>query len=197
MTRPARFPFLPRLGQRPSAFTLMELILTVAVLVILTGLLVQVSQRDWRREQVNAVLIELSGWLETVRRAALKGNSCTVTIAKDTYRIGDAKTLGQLQSQPPGQQDPIASCGSVQPFTLKGIAGNQAITVASSVSVTFTPAGTLFPPPASPIVISIGLADDSAPTRCLQLEGLLGAIDVGTPSSGEGGAQACTITARI
>lgn len=196
MTRPARFPLLPRLRQRPRAFTLMELILTVAVLVILTGLLIQVNQRDWRREQVNAVLIELSGWLETVRRGALKGNSCTVTISKDTYRIGDAKTLGQLQSQPPGQGT-VPSCGNVQPFTLKGIAGNQAITVASSVSLTFTPAGTLFPPPTTPIVISIGLADDSAPTRCLQLEGLLGAIDVGTPSSGEGGAQGCTITARI
>lgn len=159
--------------RRPRrAFTLMELMLTLAVLLILVGLVIQLNGRDWRREQVNAVVIELAGWLESVRRGAIKGSSCTVTIEHGDYASAGPALLGKLEP---------SSCGNVQPFRLVGLSANQAIHVVETRSFTFTPAGTLFPPPSAkaPIVIRLHLTNHTEPERCLQLDGLLGVIDVG------------------
>jgi prepilin-type N-terminal cleavage/methylation domain-containing protein len=67
--------------KRPNpGFSLTEVLVVVAILDVLSGLVIDAGIRDWRREQVNAVVVELAGWLESVRRAALKGSSCQVTL---------------------------------------------------------------------------------------------------------------------
>lgn len=158
---------------RLAGFTLAELLITVAVLGVLTGLLIQASARDWRRERVNGVVVELAGWLETVRRSALRGHSCSVTLP-----AGGAPLLASA-----------SNCGNVPPLRLPGLTDRPPVVVTSSAagnSFSFTPAGTLHPAPdeGSPIVITVRLADDPDPSRCLQLDGLLGVIDVGHANAG-------------
>ena len=49
---------------------------------------ISASGDSWRRERVNAVAIELAGWLDTVRRASTKGNACQVTISGGSLPAG-------------------------------------------------------------------------------------------------------------
>ena len=51
--------------KRPnSGFSLTEVMVVVAILSVLSGLVIDGGIRDWRREQVNAVVVELAGWLD-------------------------------------------------------------------------------------------------------------------------------------
>lgn len=154
----------------PAGYSLTELMVVVVVIGILSGVVIDAGIRDWRRERVNTVIVELAGWLETVRRDALRGRSCTVTI-----------NAGSLA---PGGQLANSDCRGT--FSITAITGNHAFEVTSNVeNLTFTPAGTLFParPNESPAVITVRLADDPEPQRCVELDGLLGLISVGRSTS--------------
>lgn len=160
-------------------FTVMELMIIVAIIGILSSVVIDAGLREWRREQVNAVVVQLAGWLQSVRRGALKGNSCAVSLAASSipglYASGDA--LAQ-----------VSSCGGISDLRLSGLRADQRFSVellhAADDRVTFTPAGTLSPPPLpeQPIVIRVALQGHPESGRCLQLEGLLGALDVGVPA---------------
>lgn len=179
MTRlPSRRPD-PRFRWPRRSFTVVELAVTVAILGILCGVIIDAGIREWRREQVTTALVELAGWLESVRRSAIKGYSCTVTIAPGDYVNGDVlASVSTSVSQ-------VGPCGTVGAFRLKGLNSKPGFVVSRSglsPSFTFTPAGTLSPaPPANdPIVISLRLKDQNPdPHRCLLLDGMLGLIDVG------------------
>jgi type II secretory pathway pseudopilin PulG len=163
---------------RKGGTTIVEVIVTVAILGILSSVVIHVGWREWRREQVNSVVLELASWLQTVRRGALKGNSCQVTIRPAEF-MGAG---GELAS--------INNCGTVQPLrlsSLSGIGANRHFKVAvqgridTPFTFTFTPAGTIFVADVDDplIVISVTLGDIS---RCVQLDGLLGALDLGVAS---------------
>ena len=81
--------------KRPNpGISLTEVLVVVAILGVLSGLVIDAGIRDWRREQVNAVVVELAGWLESVRRAALKGSSCQVTLFDGTLAAGAVLAQG-------------------------------------------------------------------------------------------------------
>jgi len=153
--------------KRPNpGFSLTEVLVVVAILDVLSGLVIDAGIRDWRREQVNAVVVELAGWLESVRRAALKGSSCQVTLFDGTLAAGavlaQGADVGTTDADAAAATSPIANnCRSSQRFQVVTTAG----------SFVFTPAGTLFPAPAAnaPIVIQVSLADGQDPQRCVQL----------------------------
>lgn len=175
--------------RRTQGFSLPETLMVVAILAVLSGLMIDAGLRDWRREQVNAVVVELAGWLESVRRAALKGSSCAVTLATTSGTLAAGAELASAADV--GQADASAAaiannCRSRQPLRIPSLSANQRFQVqASQASFVFTPAGTLHPAPAAnaPIVIRVSLADGVDPERCVQLEGLLGLIHVGRVSA--------------
>lgn len=183
---------------RTRGFSLSELLITVVILGILSGLMIDAGVRDWRRERVNTVVVELAGWLESVRRAALKGSSCRVTLTTTSGTLAGGATLATAADVGTGDGDAIANnCRSAQPFQLTGLTAHQAFRVRTgntAGSFVFTPAGTLFPAPesSSPIEIRIALADDDDPERCVQLDGLMGLISVGRVSNGS-----CNPTSRF
>jgi len=184
---------------RPTrGFSLSELLITVVILGILSGLMIDAGVRDWRRERVNTVVVELAGWLESVRRAALKGSSCRVTLTTTSGTLAPGATLATAADVGSGDGEAIANnCRSPQPFQLTSLTGQQAFRVRTgntSGTFLFTPAGTLFPAPAndSPIEIRIALADHDDPARCVQLDGLMGLISVGRVSNGS-----CEPTSRF
>lgn len=178
-----------RLHRHNRGYTVVELMVTVAILGILSAVVIDVGWREWRREQVNSVVLELASWLQSVRRAALKGNSCLVTIQSGSLASG-------------AQLAQISGCSTVQALRLSGISGNRNVEVSvqgmDNNSFTFTPAGTLFPAPEAdpdlqvPIVISVRLDGDADSGRCLQLDGLLGALDLGVLRD-----DACVVGAGI
>jgi prepilin-type N-terminal cleavage/methylation domain-containing protein len=164
---------MKRLLSRRAGFSLSELMIVVVVLGILSALVVDVGLRDWRRQQVNAVAVELAGWLETVRRAALKGSSCTVT-----FEEAASYTAGDILAR--------SSCSPPQPFRISGLTPNQGFGAVLPESFTYTPAGTLHPAPAedAAVVIRVQLLGLDDPQRCVSLDGLLGTIAVGQWTAG-------------
>ena len=181
--------------KRPnSGFSLTEVMVVVAILSVLSGLVIDGGIRDWRREQVNAVVVELAGWLESVRRAALKGSSCQVTLTTTDGTVAAGAVLargadvGATDADSVAADSPIANnCRSSQPLVIPSLGTVQSFQIAATAgSFVFTPAGTLYPAPqpSAPIVIEVSLADGQDPQRCVQLEGLMGLIQVGRLNAG-------------
>ena len=179
--------------KRPNpGFSLTEVMVVVAILSVLSGLVIDAGIRDWRREQVNAVVVELAGWLESVRRAALKGSSCQVTLFDGTLAAGavlaQGEDVGATDADSVAAASPIANnCRSSQPLVIPSLSAVQRFQIAATAgSFVFTPAGTLYPAPqrSAPIVIEVSLADGQDPQRCVQLEGLMGLIQVGRLNAG-------------
>jgi prepilin-type N-terminal cleavage/methylation domain-containing protein len=144
---------MKRLRSRRAGFSLSELMIVVVVLGILSALVIDVGIRDWRRQQVNAVAVELAGWLDTVRRVALKGSSCTVTFEA-------------AASFSPGHTLARSSCSPPQPFRISGLTHNQGFRAVVPESFSFTPAGTVHPAPAGNSPLPCGR---SLLSRCLQI----------------------------
>lgn len=160
-------------------FTVTELLVTVVILGVLAGLSIDAGLREWRREQVNAVAIELSGWLEQVRRSALRGQSCTVSVNSPTA-LTELRPSDQLASSTPLANTTTAltdpnRCLSNAPLNVPGNTTNSRFTV-SSRSFTFTPRGSVVMSN-NPTNIIIGLVGTDA-TRCVRISDILGVIDI-------------------
>lgn len=107
--------------KRPiPGFSLTEVMVVVAILSVLSGLVIDAGIRDSRREQVNAVVVELAGWLESVRRAALKGSSCQVTLTTTNGTLGAGAVIPKEQmwaqpmptQMPPPRQSPTTAAAA-------------------------------------------------------------------------------------
>ena len=146
----------------PDAFTVVELMVTVVVIGILTATGINAAGNEWRRERVNAVAIELQGWLESVRRASLRGNACQVTINGGSLSGGSSLATGAIAV--------VGPSGSTQfTFTPRG-------TVNTATSPFDTPLTT-------PIVVQISLTGTTGPMRCVRISSGLGIIRIGSSNS--------------
>lgn len=86
-----------------QAYTLVELIVTVAVVGILAGLSIVTFGRNWRAERVKAATRESSAWLEEVRKIAIqKATPCRVTITPADAQL----------ALDPNPDDPAQYCAS-------------------------------------------------------------------------------------
>ena len=79
--RPAKLPSL--LG-----FTLVELMVTVAILGILSGISFISFTRNWRDERVKAASRETAAWLDDVRRVAIQNAiPCRIRVDRDIRQL--------------------------------------------------------------------------------------------------------------
>lgn len=151
-------------------FSLTELLVIIVIIGVLAGLGFSSGLKEWRREKVNKVAIELSGWLENARRAALRGSACTVTINTGTLNNG-----GTLAT---------ATCIPRWPLQIDIQDSNVRYSISStSNSFIFTPRGTKSPASGN-VDITVALSPDQGVTRCVSVQGLLGIVGLGKVSSG-------------
>lgn len=76
--------------RRHEAFTLVELIFTVAIVGIMAGISIYAFTRNWRDERVKAATRESSAWLEEIRRLAIqRAEPCHIQIdqANATFSV--------------------------------------------------------------------------------------------------------------
>jgi prepilin-type N-terminal cleavage/methylation domain-containing protein len=155
------------ISARRGGFTLIEVLIVVVTIGILSALAIDSGLRELRRERVNGLVINLAGWIETVRRSALRGTSCTATITTGNLTAGS--NLASADS---------IGCPKVAPLTVdENSTGMSFNVVSSATTVTFTPRGTRYPS-GSDVTIIVSL-NPVGPYRCILIKGLLGVIGLG------------------
>ena len=74
--------------QRASAFTLVELMVTVAILGILSGISFVTFTKNWRDERVKAAARETAAWLDDSRRIAIQqATPCRIRVDRDLRQL--------------------------------------------------------------------------------------------------------------
>ncbi|MCP9848799.1 Tfp pilus assembly protein FimT/FimU [Cyanobium sp. Morenito 9A2] len=160
-----------------AGFTVVELLVTVAVIGIVAGTAFTVSQTSWRREQANAAAESLYAWLqEVVRRPEQIGSSCTVTV--NTGSLAPGAVLATVAP---------TTCAGESSLRLPAInqQDNYAVAVnpSTSASWVFTPRGAIAlttGTSSSSAAIEIRLSlNNNVPVRCIRVSGTLGLLSMG------------------
>lgn len=87
----------------PSAFTMVELMVTVAILGILAGISFVAFTKNWRDERVKAAARETAAWLDESRRIAIqKATPCRILVDRGLRRL----------SLDPNNENPSEFCES-------------------------------------------------------------------------------------
>lgn len=181
---PQRIPQRPL--HRDQGFTLTELMVTVAVIGIVTGIVIVVSGMEWRRQRVNAVAQELAGWLAQVRTASqrLTTAGCLVSFsASGNYNAGDV--IAQIA--------PNTACIGQIPETSVRIPNNFSGTTYSIernvAQLQFTPRGTATN--VTSVVVGITILNNN-PQRCVEVSPLVAFIRVGRNNTSSAPSGTCT-----
>jgi prepilin-type N-terminal cleavage/methylation domain-containing protein len=160
-------------------FTVVELMVAVAIIGVVSSVLFTVSQDSWRRERANAATLELAAWLDQISRSPEQnGVSCQVTVNTGTLAPGAV-----LASVTP------TNCATEANLRLPGINITQNFQVAATGGLGgpgtsqwwFTPRGAISTTApatntgssATDISVRISVAGQ-APVRCVRLSGTLG-----------------------
>jgi prepilin-type N-terminal cleavage/methylation domain-containing protein len=160
-------------------FTVVELMVTVAIIGVVSSVLFTVSQDSWRRERANTATVELAAWLDQISRSPEQnGVSCRVTVNTGTLAPGAV-----LASVNP------TNCATEADLRLPGINITQNFQVAVTGGLAgtgtsqwwFTPRGAISvttpsltaASSATDISVRISVAGQ-VPVRCVRLSGTLG-----------------------
>ena len=193
--------------QQTQGFSLVELMVIVAVLGILGGVVVPAGFNAYRTQQVNAVVSDLAGWLDEVRASTETNNvSCRVDITT-TGTLRSQDVIATATAITPGTTT-VASgvvCGSGNPLRLPGAGGSGTFSVATSFTNNlfyFTQRGAISTDNTAGLAKSTGTtdnnlsirvsADGQPPMRCIRLTGMLGLVRLGTNSSTGSTTTDCT-----
>jgi prepilin-type N-terminal cleavage/methylation domain-containing protein len=160
---------------QPNGFTLIEVLVTVAVMGILGSIVISFTGNEWRRERINTVAVELAGWLEEIRSNAFRETNSTTSLGgcEVTFTaISASNASTQLASVSPTR------CAANPIFRVTGLTGNHTYSSASSngTQIIFTPRGTTMN--AQPIELRLKI-DSNTYLRCFRVSENLGLIRIG------------------
>jgi Tfp pilus assembly protein PilE len=160
-----------------GGFTLPEMIITVAALMVISGASVALSQVGLQREEINQVAVGLVDWLMVVQRGAQRTTTgCTVT-----FSSGASMAAGSVLAQ----VSP-ATCNPESSFKVAALSQSRTLSAAISstpVSSTagFTPRGTT----TLASSMTLTLRQNGRPlTRCVRIQAVSGFLTVGSSNSG-------------
>jgi Tfp pilus assembly protein FimT len=166
---------------------MVELMITLVVVGVVTGITVSLAGSEWRRERVNTVAIELASWLEAIRQSSLRqpGNAPCVVSFNTSSPVGSGAVLATVAP---------ASCSPQSSFTVSGLADNGdsfaiALNPATPTSLSFTPRGSVSATADTDLRL---LLLGTAQMRCVRLTATLGLIRIGSNSAAAGIGDSCT-----
>lgn len=179
--------------ERQRGFTITELMVAMVIIAIASSIAFTVSGRELRRERINAATVGLAGWIEEVRRSALKGNPCQITITASTGAAAGTILASSAEVPRPGQTARPDRCQANAPFRVPTTLAGSRVAISPATTFTFTTLGTV-DPLANERVLELTLIQpggQSDLSRCIRLAGLLGFLEVGNRNGGT-----CSYTTR-
>lgn len=183
---------------RLGGFSLVELMVVVAILGVLTAISLQVSDYERRRDQVDGAARELAGWLQAVRRSAERGEGCLVTIT-ETGAASASTDVAQANTDIAGGATGLIPNHCLMNSPLRFESGRGAGAVSYGIDANgnrqfvFTPRGSLFKLDGNqiaPVQISIVATNGGnaqPPLRCVLITPPLGRIEVVANQAAAGG----------
>lgn len=179
---------------RLAGFTLLELMIAVAIIGILSTMAFRAGIVQWRREQANAAAMDFTAWLEPISRMPERtGTACTVTVT-----TGSALAPGSVYATVLP-----TTCTTEPSLRLPGINQRTNYAVgASTTSWSFTPRGAITTGTGATASstntdISIRFAvGGELPVRCVRLSGTLGLVRFGSNNASGSTSTECTLWTR-
>jgi prepilin-type N-terminal cleavage/methylation domain-containing protein len=180
-----------------KGLTLAEMLVAVMIIGVIASLAVGQGLSIVRRERINAVALDLAGWIEQVRSLAMKevnstlsSGGCVVTFQAAANGLVGGATLATVSSAcaPPNNGTTHFNGSFLVPRNI-GSSVSTAFTQAglsssASPTVTFSPRGMWSPASgASGELIVKLLLDDGGPMRCVRISEALAFVDIGAVST--------------
>ena len=173
---------------RQMGYSLAELLIAVAILGILASISVSYVSEIWKGQLAIANLENMRSWLESVRRASLRGQACTVKVSSSNLRDGsivlqsEVFNTGTVESTPCGSPVSVSleSPYNKEHYLLTTKSGSTSIG-----SFVLTPRGTLFKSATTPaftndIVFNLSITNSNysatSKSYCLRMSAFLGTI---------------------
>lgn len=177
--------------RQAEGLTLPELVAVVAIITVGASLALGLNGREIRRERINAATVGLSGWIEEVRRSALKAAPCTLTINSNLTGATSGAAIGSAvpEPAPSGASAPADACQSLSPYRLPTELGSSRVTVEalSGASFTFGVLGTVSPttPVEKEWILTLLKSNGQSDlSRCLRIRGMMGFVEIGNRNGG-------------
>ena len=173
---------------RQMGYSLAELLIAVVILGVLASISISYVSEIWKGQIAITNLENMRAWLESVRRASLRGQACTVKVSSSNLRDGsivlqsEVFNTGTVESTPCGSpvSASLESPYNKEYYLLTTKSGSSSIS-----SFVMTPRGTLFksattPAFANDIVFNLSIANSSynatSKSYCLRMSAFLGTI---------------------
>jgi prepilin-type N-terminal cleavage/methylation domain-containing protein len=174
---------------RQSGVTLIELLIVVVLIGIAASLSVVGYFSLIRRERLNALALNVAGWIEEVRNQSANRVSRNETEGGCTIIFENAITGGAGQKIAVVQGGDSACPGLTTPTLEVPASQGSSYLMQSSVAasgqqlITFTPRGMILAQPLLPSGSSyeyrFTLADGKGPKRCIRISDITGTVDIG------------------
>lgn len=168
-----------------AGYTITELVVAVVIIALGSAIAIGISGREIRRERINSAAVGLIGWIEEVRRSALKGNPCTITISASsgTARGGILARAEEKPTPNSGLAPRSDRCQADKPFRVANELGSARVAISPSLTFSFGTLGTVTPTTDKQLVLTLiqpGGQSDLA--RCLRIRGMMGFTELGNRS---------------
>ena len=187
--------------RRNNGFTLTGLIITILIMTTLSSITTPLLINSLRRQRLNNLVIELSGWLEEVSvRSELAGSPCEVTITTGNLAPGNEiarVTPAACATQIGGNVTVDENMADFSSFSIPSFFSIKAQTYNVQIdgseeegkySWFYTPRATISD--SSNIEIRINL-NGKVPVRCIQLSSFLGHLRQGSNNAAASADDSC------
>ena len=183
-----------------NGFTLLELIIAIAIITLISAVSFDASSRSLNRSRVNAVAIELAAWFQTIRTSGVDTAYCSVIFNPDNP---DQETLAQAPTMRAAASfvfsrgnrvysvEP-AGCSGQPDFRVPDSVGGNTFTIWSNPLFQFTQRGNVIQTASNSVVrndVRI-LMGGTRLLRCVRTFDAIGLFRIGSNNSDAAGVDA-------
>jgi prepilin-type N-terminal cleavage/methylation domain-containing protein len=183
-------------GCLAKGFTLLELIIAIAIITLISAVSFDASSRSLNRSRVNAVAIELAAWMQTIRTSGVDTAYCSVIFNPDqvTLALAPARPAASLVFSRGNRVYSVepAGCSGQPDFRVPDSVGGNTFTIWSNPLFQFTQRGNVIQTASNSVVrndVRI-LMGGTRLLRCVRTFDAIGLFRIGSNNSDAAGVDA-------